>query len=704
MPEYTISNKDLRDAESFLVEFQTEVIPEANLEVGGAVRDLLIKGFAYVYAYLRGEIDRVTARQSLLKIQDGLEEGDDIAQAVDELLSNWFIIRKGGTKSLMTGRLHFTEKRAQAIPSSSKFWRNNTIVFVIDSDIDPYMIAEDQMFPVFDSSGELIDYVVDVPLVAFQTGEVSDIEPGKFVKVQVPGGLPYFSYAENTEKSSGGKDYESSDEMIERAETAISVRNLINNRSCDVTLQELFPAISETLTIGMGEDEQIRDRRTEVARHIVLYVGGAYDTYISLPLVTVEENLTVGGYFVRPDNVVAVFRDPELTYDQGQTFLTELGVEAGNVIYIREGITGSPRGYQITNVTDHELEVSVNTPFTEASDELATNEVSYSIGWLSPGFEEIEFTPGVFVRIALPSINDDYSSVPFGTSRRAQSPGKAILSGKPVQDVTWVEITDPPSALAYLIDPSTETIIFQNRVNNTPEIPAEPAYTQYQIDVPNSGMSQSMQAVNRVNLGGVQTPPGSIFDGYNLRVVYQTLNTFASVHDYVMSKNTRVACANQLVRARHPVWIEVSVPYRMKATTTDELDEEDASQQLAAHINSFDPDDTLDVSDLSAFLRTTYSSVGAIYPLEVFYHLDSPDGQQVYFSTTDLISIFDTGSNGVTLENSDELTPPDELISRGITKINSAESLLDWFTYVGISDRTVSYRSTEYMISFVLRS
>ena len=69
MTDYTISSKDLTDAESFLVQFQTEMVPEANLEKGGAVRDLLIKGFAGMYAYLRGEIDRVEARQSLLRMQ-----------------------------------------------------------------------------------------------------------------------------------------------------------------------------------------------------------------------------------------------------------------------------------------------------------------------------------------------------------------------------------------------------------------------------------------------------------------------------------------------------------------------------------------------------------------------------------------------------------------------------------------------------------
>ena len=716
MPEYTVSKTDLRDAEAFLVEFQTEAVPEANLEKGGAVRDILIQGFAYWYAFLRGEISRVEARQSLFRIQNGLTDADDISQAVDEILSNWFLSRKGGTTSTMPGRLHFTEKVAQSVPLASQFWRTNTAVFVIDSPTDPYLISEDQLFPIFDTRGDLIDYVVDVPLVATRTGAVYDIAPGKFVRVVVPGGLPYFSYAENTEAADGGKNVESTDEMIERADTAIAVRNLVNNRSCDATLQELYPAITETLTIGMGEPEQVRDRRTEVAQHLTLNIGGHYDTYLTLPLTTVEENLTVGGYFVRPDNTVNVFRDPYLTYDLGNTF-TSLDVQPGHILFIRGGISGAPRGYHILNVTDHELEVSLNTPFSEASDEMDTNSVLYSVGWLSPDFSEIELTSGIFVRTATQSALVASEDVPYGTSRRVQAPGTVILSGKPVQDILWVEITNPPASLSHLIDPSSETIIFYNRINMLPVVPLEPAYTQYQFTVPNWEMSQSMKAINKIYLGGITTPPASDFDGYNLRVVYRSLIGFSGIHTYIMNRSTRVAAANQLARARHPVWIEVNIPYRLKATTTAKLDTEEAAKQVASHINAFDPNDDLDASDISSFVRNNFSMVGAVYPLEVFYHLDSPDGQQAFFSSTDIISIFLTSNNGVAIENADEITPPQDLMNRGIEPtlaavlntltglpIEVTDNVADWFAYIGVSDRTVHYRTTESMITFELRS
>ena len=92
----------------------------------------------------------------------------------------------------------------------------------------------------------------------------------------------------------------------------------------------------------------------------------------------------------------------------------------------------------ITSVSDHELEVSANTPFPIATDEQTTNEVVYSIGWTSPGYAEIELTTGVYSRTAAPSTALATELIPYGTSRMLQATGTVILSGKPVQDILRV--------------------------------------------------------------------------------------------------------------------------------------------------------------------------------------------------------------------------------------------------------------------------
>lgn len=710
MPEINITQKDLEDAENFLTEFLTEKVPEADFSRGGAMRDLAIKAFTYVYAYLRGEIDRVAARQSLLRIQQELTDADDISQAVDEILSNWFETRKTGLAARMTARLHFSERRTVSVSLSAKFWRTNTLIYYIDDTVDPYVIPEDLLFPIYDSRGVLVDYVAEIPLRAAQAGEAYIVDPGRFLKVQVPGGLLYLSYAEHLEKSSGGTDSEASDDMIARAETAITVRNLINNRSCDATLQELYPEISDTLTIGMGEEEMIRDRRTELAPLIDLHIGGHYDTYLNLRLTQVEENLAVGGFFARPDKIPNMFRDPELTYDQAKTF-TSLGIQPGHVLYIRTGIVGVPRGYNIVKVEDHELEVSQFSPFDEASDELGSS-VTYSIGWLAPTFEDIDFGGAIYIRTALPSvITPGKEDVPVGTSRYIQSPGRVVLGGRPVHDILQVEVTDPESG-DPLIDPSTGTVIFHLRVNGEPANPAaasaaDPTATQYQFYVTNPDWSQSLYAVNEINVGApdpLNVPPYD-YDGKNLRVSYMTLSGFSNIHGYVSDRNTRVAAANHLLRARHPVWIGFIVEYRLRPTTDALFDEVAAAQQLAEYINDFDSNDDLDASDISAFLRNNFSMLGTVYPFTddnpIYYQLYSPDGQLVEFSTTDIISIFE--KSGVALLNGAEITPPPALQARGILTISTPSDLRDWFHYAGISDRTIKYRTKESLITFQLK-
>ena len=111
MSEIIVSEERLREAEAFLVEFLTEQVPEASFRPGSAMTDLAVKAFGNIFAYLKGEVEMVRDRQSLLRIGD-LTDEDDIAQAADEILSNWFISRKGGQYTHITARLHFLQKTA----------------------------------------------------------------------------------------------------------------------------------------------------------------------------------------------------------------------------------------------------------------------------------------------------------------------------------------------------------------------------------------------------------------------------------------------------------------------------------------------------------------------------------------------------------------------------------------------------------------
>jgi len=724
MADIRISQEDLTDAENFLVAFLTEQVPDASFKKGTAMRDLAVKAFTYLFAYLRGEIDLVGDRQSLYRISEAADlDADDITQAADEILSNWFLSRKTGTAARTTARFHFLQKTALSIALDTKFWRTNETAFYIDALVDPYTIPASTLLPVYNSSGVLVDYVVDIPLVASAVGESYNIEAGQFVGYDSENGIPYFSYAENLYDIKTGKNVETTTDLIDRAQTAITVRNLINNRSCDTVLQEEFPAITETLTIGMGEVEMVRDRKYEIAPHIDIHTGGFFDTYVEMPYTDAEESGTIGGYFPRPDSKAVVFRDPWLTNDDhtadgypgGRKFTDAPAVSVGDVIYIREGISGAPLGYTVTEVRPTELLISAGVPFSEAYDEKTVDwsvplnpdpGLIYSIGHIAPSFDDIPLLPGDYVRTALQSTSDP--TIPVGTSRHIQEPGVIVLAGVPIQDVTWVEITSPLASDGAIINPSTGTIVFNNRVNSDPVGPMlEPSLTQYRVQVLNPTSGQSADTVTLIQVGYIDpsvSPAVSYldhFDGQNLRVVYKTLSDFTNVADYVTNRDRRISAANQLVRARNPIWLEMTIPYRMKPTSGDTLDHSAAAEFLATYINNFDPNDDLDFSDLATQLRNEYAGIGVVFPFTIYYHLHSPDGQIASYSTEDVVSIFDLNSNGATLLNGNSIVAPQVLSS--LTFINTPGALVSWYGYLGITDRTVNYRAKSSNISFYIK-
>jgi len=688
MVDRILKDSDLKDAENFLTQYLSERVPEASFDKGSAVRDFLVNGFTYLYAFLRGETDSVVATQSLARMQAIKESGEDIDFLVDSVLSNWFLKRKEGAIATVTAKLHFSSRKAVTISTTSKFYRTSSLVFYINASESNYIIPEQQLYPIFNNYGTVVDYAAEIPLVAAKPGDAYNITPGRFYKIETAGGIPNFIYAENTLNAEYGKGSETSVDFVDRAETAVTVKNLINNRSCDSVLRELFVNVEDTLTIGMGEKEMIRDLLINIP-HIRLHTGGKYDTYIGTPTKQTSEIGIVGGYFTRPDSLITIFQDPALTTQVGYDFMT-LGVKVGGVLNIHSGIVGSPVGYVISSVQPHTISVSDRTPFTEASDELEENNIVYDI-------EGVTFFPGVSVRTAAGTLDNTQ----FGTSRRLSIPGSIILSGQPVQDITRVEVLDPePNDVA--LDPITATVVFNTRVNGIPADAVSPSTTQYQLEVLNPGLAQSSQAINVLRVGTISDPYK--YAEKTLKVSYITTNSFTEVSNYIKAQSVRVVAANQVIRAKHPVWISVDFMYKMKDTTTDTVDETAAKKYLAEHINTFDTQDTLDVSDLTTYFRYKFPSVGTVYPPIASFVLCSPDGQLVKYTTTDVISIFPkVADNGVIISNKIDIKPTPNMQQNGIIVLNTDAQVATYFYELGISDRTIRYFTRESLLTFTIK-
>ena len=358
MAEIVIVEQDRLDAENLLEQFLGDNLLAAGIDAdigrGSAMRDFAITAMSLVYAFMRKESDLTRQRQSLLLL--GEDEGDEVDDAVDEILSNWFIRRKTGRKSRGVVTVYFNQATDVTVRRNDVFYKTNALPFVIDSDADR-SYGEDDMVPVTDNTGVVTEYALRVPVIAVEAGANYDISTGPFVNFTKFS--PYTTRVENTTKFSGGASVESTEEMLDRAPTAISVRDLNSPRSIDVVLKEEFTDVDDVTVIGFGDTEMIRDLIIEEATGLRIHAGGYTDAYLRSPISESEEFTgVVGAEFTDPRPGYYVLRDDTISD------FTTLGIARGDVIHIYNNLIGSEANeYIVHEVTPYGVTVSCRSQF-----------------------------------------------------------------------------------------------------------------------------------------------------------------------------------------------------------------------------------------------------------------------------------------------------------------------------------------------------
>lgn len=629
----TVSKQDVNDAEDFIAEYLTDKVPAGDYTKGAMLRDLAVKGIAFVVAYLKKLDTQSRDRQSLLTISqidtsDDAEAADD---AVDAILSNWFATRKAGVYARVQATATLSDRVDVTVRATDVFYKTSSLAFVLDYDGEDLQVAAESLIAQYDSSGLVMGYTFTFPLISQNVGTSFNIDPGAFVSYDQFS--PYVTKVETLEKSQYGKDVESSTDFIERSKNLITVRNLINARSCDAVLRDQFTELNALSLIGMGDGEMIRDYIKEKATGIALHTGGYQDVFVSLPIVETSVSLQVGGTFTRPDGVINVFRDATYAdYDAisnptGHKFtdpdpITLQTPTAGMVLRIWDGLTSSviARDFMIVEVRDTELLVSERIPFVIATDELETpGYVIWSIGQTGPDYRDV--------------IGIDVFIETGETSRAIKNVGKIVLPGGPLYLIKEVTINKPSDPDA---DPTDGLIHFYNRVNTAPVTQVAPD-NEYQVIEHNVGQHQSMLSFTEILLG----PVGNLskYDGETAKVTYDTLSGFASVADYVANRKQRIAAANPLVRAYHPAYLRFTLEYELKKTATSTVDSTEAAKLIAAFVNTFDPREGLDVTSITDFFKSTYPDVGKAFPFTIYYDVHCPDGRVIAFESTEEVTV-----------------------------------------------------------------
>lgn len=613
-----ISPTDVARAETFIASLLTDNVPEGQYGKGTALRDLTVKAFAFIFAHLQKETAQVKALQSLLNVQSIAVSTDpnidrNVTVATDAILSNWFITRKPGGFSRGIVTVVVSKKQDYLIKRNQRFQYNNALLFYPDTEgtTTDVLIPSRDLSTLVTTNGTVEGYQFNLRVIAAKTGSVYDVEAADWID---SGNFsPFVIRLFSSEKFSGGENKETTDTLISRSNTAIAVRNLINNRSIDATLRDRFTDIKRLVTIGMGDPEMRRDILQDSAVTNFLHLGGHYDVYVEMPITQKTFEGQLGGAYVRPDGRATVFRDTTILD------WTATDVRVADVIRVTDGLPEAPQDYVIREILPGELRISETNAFLEATDTAGTF-VDYFI--YRPLFgADFQVLPPVGV-----------SSGSAQTSATVINPNRALLPGGPHYDILDVMILDPDSGDININDVDG-FVHFSARVNTTPTpITASTEFPEYQITsaFPNNGQSQ-------INFEEIIID--SAYNGKTVRVLYETLAGFSTVHSFSRDRFERVLAGNILVRGFHPAYLSFKIRYSLKPIATASIDEAALAVALRDYINSFPTEDVIDTSDLVAVVKNFDANIGTVYPLTIFYNLILPDGRILGYTTLDTVSI-----------------------------------------------------------------
>src|SRR6266536_2147991 len=173
-----ISPQDVASAANFLEAFLSDSNPAGDFSSGTALRDLTIGALAAVFAFVRADATQIRQMQSLKTVQEATGgDPEALRDAVVAILSNFFITPKAGAKSRGTALGHASQLTDIFIQPTHQFTRSPGLVFVVDSS-QTYFIPQNDLIPIVDSTGAVLEYQFRIPLVAVATGAAHDIDPG----------------------------------------------------------------------------------------------------------------------------------------------------------------------------------------------------------------------------------------------------------------------------------------------------------------------------------------------------------------------------------------------------------------------------------------------------------------------------------------------------------------------------------------------
>lgn len=277
----TIQGLDVTQDELLKAELVAEKIlearfPDLDLRQGTGLRDLVIRPSATLLALVEKAVAYYFAQNTLPGVTD-----ESPTEIVDKILSNWFVERKSGKKSVISARLFFAQQKNVTVGSEVFFSTDNKKRFY---PVSTYSFSPSELS--YESFSA--EYFVDIDLVADREGAEYDLTSGSLLYFS--NFDPYFLRGEINYLKEKATVTETNTQFISRTRTAVSTRNLINVPSIEARLKEDFDYITHVTSVGMGDPDMYRDQvevmTPQLLDPVMIHIGGKTDVYAKVPLET----------------------------------------------------------------------------------------------------------------------------------------------------------------------------------------------------------------------------------------------------------------------------------------------------------------------------------------------------------------------------------------------------------------------------------
>lgn len=231
------------DVDKFLEARLVQEFPNTNFREGSGIRDLLVKANQLL-------LDPLSREVSLIKQGQSLANPELLADSeADALVANMFVSRSTGGLATGLVRLYFNAPVALNISVSNVCYTAAGLRFLPTT---LQSISAEAM--VFNQSGNL--YYFDIQVTAEAAGVSYNV--GKRTVIGITN-LNSAVRVENPNKFEGGIEEETTDELVEKAETSITERSLVVGRGVSARLREQFASLVHLQVVGHADSEMSRD-------------------------------------------------------------------------------------------------------------------------------------------------------------------------------------------------------------------------------------------------------------------------------------------------------------------------------------------------------------------------------------------------------------------------------------------------------------